>query len=377
MADNKVSSTENLYLADLHCDSVIQMRRGYDLAQRNEDYQVDIPRLREGGVGLQVFACALNAREIESDPFAAADGLLDVLHAAIDKNSDSLGLCCNLADSKRLRAEGRIAALLALEGGYPLESDPERLEHFYKRGVRLITLSHQRPTGWCTSWNQPGEPSEGLTELGRQMIAEMNRLAIIVDISHSSRNTFWKVVEASSKPIIASHSCADKLSPTERNLDDEQIKAIAEVGGVIGVTFIHFTLRPDFLERFNAFWSEHKEAGDEIVELYGSAMPEAEKLQRWAKHRELLNEHDRAVADVVPTLSQVADHLDYIVNLAGVEHVAFGSDFDGVLPLPRGLEDCSKYPNLVAELRHRGYSESDLQKICSENFLRVLREVRG
>lgn len=365
------------YIADLHCDSVIQMRRGYDLALRHRDYQVDIPRMRDGGVGLQVFACALRACEIKNDPSATANEMLDVLHAVIEKNPDSLGLCRSLADANRLRASGHVAAMLALEGGYPLESKPERLEHFHRRGVRLMTLAHQLPTGWCTSWNQPGEPSDGLTDIGREIITEMNRLGIIVDISHCSRHTFWQVLEAASKPTIASHSCADKLSPTERNLDDDQIRAIAEVGGVIGVTFIHFTLRPDIKAKLDEFWGSHKDAGDELYELFGSTIPEAEKQERWNRHAKLWAEHDRYLADVLPGIKEVADHVDYLVNVAGVEHVAFGSDFDGVLPLPHGLEDCSKYPDLIVELEKRGYSNSDLRKICSENFLRVLGEVCG
>ena len=370
-----MSDSDHHYIVDLHCDTVIQMRRGYDLAERHTDYQVDIPRLREGGVGLQVFACALNSKEIDSNPFAVANGMLDVLHAAIEKHPEELGLCLDRATALQIKAQGRIAMLFALEGGYPLAGDPTRIEYFYQRGVRLITLAHQRPTGWCTSWNQPGQPSDGLTDVGQEMIAEMNRLGVIVDLSHSSRNTFWKVVEASTQPVIASHSCADALSATERNLDDKQIKAIAECGGVIGITFIHFTLKPNFMEKFDGFWAKHKEAGEEIVELYGSTMPEAEKLERWARHRELLAEFDRVIAPYVPTVSDVADHLDYIVNIAGVEHVGIGSDFDGVLPLPVGLEDSSQLPNLVNELRRRGYTEPDLEKICAGNFLRVLGEI--
>jgi membrane dipeptidase len=368
---------DRIYIADLHCDSVLQIRRGYDLAQRHADYHIDIPRLREGGVGLQVFACGLNPFVRDKDPFGTINAQLDVLHQAIEKHSDSLGLCCDLASAQDLIAQDRIACFLALEGGEPLEGAPGRIKHFYKRGMRLITLAHERPTGWCTSWNKPGEKSEALTDLGREIIAEMNRLGVLIDLSHASRNTFWEIAKISRQPIIASHSCADRLVPTERNLTDEQIRAIADSGGVIGVTFIHFLLSATFLEHFDSFWEKYPTEGKELRDLYLSTIPEQEKMDRWNLHRDLVAEQDRALADVLPTLEDVADHIDYIANLAGIDHVAIGSDFDGVIPLPRGLEDCSKLPNLISELRNRNYTESDLEKICSKNFLRVLGEICG
>jgi len=366
---------QSTFVADLHCDAVLQMRRGCDISKRNEDYHVDIPRLREGGVNLQVFACSLNPNEKDKNPFETINSQLDVLHKAADQHSSEIVVCRNSDEIRQAYADKKIGMILAIEGGEPLENDPANVEKFYDRGVRLITLAHQRSPGWCTSWNIEDRETNALTDLGHDMIAEMNRLGVIVDLSHSSRSTFWKAVDASDAPIVASHSCADSLSATERNLTDDQIRAVAESGGVIGVTFIHFLLSPKFNKVYWDFWKDNSEVGDELQSLFVSHIPESEKAERWARHAEVFEEQDKAIADVLPSVETVADHIDYIVKLAGIDHVAIGSDFDGVIPLPRGLEDCSCMPNLTIELIRRGYSDNDIEMILGANFSRIIREV--
>ncbi len=372
-----MDTDRNIFIADMHCDTVMQMRRGYDISQRHDTYHIDIPRLKQGGVGLQVFACSLNPFVKDDRPVDTIDAQLDVLHSEIEKNADSLDICHNSAEVRKTIDEGRIAVVAALEGGEPLENDPARVRYFYDRGIRLITIAHQRPPGWCTTWNEPGEETDGLTDLGYQMIEEMNHRGIIVDLSHSSRNTFRKVIEASRAPVVASHSCADSLSPTERNLTDEQIKAIAETGGVIGVSFINFLLTPDFNQPDRKFWENHAVEGEELKSLFVSAIPEEEKEKKWAEHDDLFLQQAKILADVMPSVKTVVEHIDYISNLAGYEHIAIGSDFDGAFPMPHGLEDCSRMPNLIEQLSRRDYSDGDIEKIMGSNFLRVMTEICG
>ncbi|UCD16284.1 MAG: dipeptidase [Candidatus Zixiibacteriota bacterium] len=368
---------DNIYIADLHCDTIMQMQRGYDISKRHDTYHIDIPRMIQGGINLEVFACSADPHEKDPHPFETVDAQLDVLLSEIEKNSDTVGLCRNLTDAYELKAANKISVLLAIEGGEPLSGDLKNLEYFHSRGVRMITIAHERSPGWCTCCQEKDPELEGLTGLGCEMIAEMNRLGIIIDLSHSSIETFRKVLEVSGAPVIASHSCAYSLCSHARNLTDEQIKAIAAGGGLIGVGFIHILLSPDYSKKTHAFWNSHLVEINAITRLFTSNIPEKEKERQMEKYQEIIAEHDRFVADVRPSITDIADHIDYIVDLAGMDHVAIGSDFDGVSTLPVGLEDCSCMPNLIAELLTRGYSTTDTGNIMGSNFLRVFELIQN
>ncbi|UCE24151.1 MAG: dipeptidase [Candidatus Zixiibacteriota bacterium] len=366
---------QGAFLADLHCDTVLQMRRGYDISVRHDDYHIDIPRLQDGGVNLQVFACSVNPFEDAKSPLAAVNAQLDLLDREFDRNIGSMGICYCADDALHLNRQGKISALLAIEGGGALESNPANIEHLFKRGVRLITIVHEESTGWCTSHKSTEPTPDDLNELGREMISEMNRLGMIIDLSHASVGTFWRVLDATTAPVVASHSCPAAFSDHTRNLSDDQIRVIADCGGVIGIGFIHMFLSEEFRERSNSFWAKYPEEEKELMRLFLSLMPEDEKARRYSTYNDVWNEHSQYVADVRPTVSTVADAIDYVADLAGVDCVALGSDYDGMTLPPIGLEDCSGYPNLTKELVKRGYSGQEIERILGGNFLRVFKKV--
>jgi membrane dipeptidase len=270
------------------------------------------------------------------------------------------------AQVREVVASGRIALPLGMENGAPIE-DLDDLEHFFDRGIRYITLTHSEDnhiadSSYVTEEHRWG----GLSEYGREVVAEMNRLGIMVDVSHVSDEAFWDVMEIAEAPAIASHSSVRQFTPGfERNMSDEMIRRLAENGGVIQINFGSAFLRGDAQQQSTAFWA----ARSAFMEEHGYER-DAPEVEQWvAEYRE---REPPIYADV----SDVADHIDHVVELVGVDHVGFGSDFDGVGDsLPTGLKDVSYYPNLIRELLARGYSDEDVAKIAGENLMRVWEEV--
>jgi membrane dipeptidase len=298
----------------------------------------DYARARAGGLSAP-FMSIYTPSELQARPGASkafAEANIDYIHGLVVDHPDKFALARTPAEVRTNFERGLISLGMGMENGSPLESELANVEHFYERGIRYITLTHARDNLVCDSSYDEARTHGGLSEFGRAVVAEMNRVGIMVDISHVSDATFWQVMELSAVPVIASHSSCRHFTPGfERNMSDEMIVALAERGGVIqinfGSAFVH---------------------GDHIA---------AEERRDYPVPR----------GDV----SLVADHIDHVVELAGVDHVGFGSDFDGVENLPIGLEDVSTYPNLIAELLERGYSEADIEKICSGNVLRVWQAV--
>jgi len=364
-------------VADLHCDTVLQMQRGYDIGCRHQNYHVDIPRLRDGGVDLVVMATTVNPYNTAETPFLQVNRQLDVITRAVEKNKVDLVLCLNGDAAVQAKKHGKIGVILAVEGGHALEQDPAKLERLHHKGVRLLTIVHEQPTGWAVGWNETNENINGLTDLGREMIAELNRLGIIIDLSHSSPATGDAVAECSRQPVVASHSCAYALCPHGRNVLDEQAKKIVASGGIIGVSFVSLFVSPEFGRVSTDFRQRHAAATRKVDALFVSEMNEDDKVGESEPFRPLLDEFAGLVAAVHPTVADIANHIDYFVNRLGIEHVAVGSDFDGMMFPPRGLENCSRLPNLTRELVRRGYRESHIRKILGGNFLKVFRQVCG
>ncbi|MEW5924690.1 MAG: dipeptidase [Candidatus Zixiibacteriota bacterium] len=362
-------------VADLHCDTILQMNRGYDFSERHDSYHIDIPRLLEGGIDLQAFACCISLFTPEGKRFGKTDGLVKCLIREIEKHPDKIAVGRTASDAREIIASGRIAALLAIENGMAIENSLENLEYFHQLGVRYLTLTHGKSLDWCRSCSDSENDPAGLSEFGREVVKTMNRLGMIIDVSHISKASFFDVLETSSQPVIASHSNVYSISPHNRNLDDDQIRALAQNGGMMGINFWGDILSPKFTEAASPIYKKYLSELNDIDIHYSDDMDEDEYHRRFAFLKPFAAEVCAAAADVMPSATSVVDHIDYVVRLVGPDYVGLGSDFDGIYIPPSDLQDCSQIPNITRELVRRGYSENDIRKILGGNFMRVFGRV--
>jgi len=311
---------------DAHCDSILDVLEGKrTLEQRSSEGHLDLPRLREGGVTAQIFAIYVRREYLVRAAYQTLRAL-DALHALFDRCPDDLILATTAADVERAKTGGKIAAIIAIEGAESLEGDLGLLRVYHRLGVRNlgITWSLRNRAADGVKETRTGG---GLTNFGVQLVEEMNRLGIMIDVAHLAPAGVRDVLEISQSPIIASHANAHALRSVTRNLTDEQLEGIASTGGVVGVTFVPYFIEED------------------------------------SKHA---------------SLGHLLDHIDHIVKVAGIDHVGLGSDFDGFPPPPpTGLEDATCFPNITTGLLERGYEEDDVRKILGGNFMRVFRQVCG
>ena len=339
----------------------------FDLARRDPEGSVDIPRLREGGVGAIFFALWVPVEITGEAATRRAWELLRAVESQVEVHSGDLAICVSSAEIRRARAANKIAVLLGIEGGEAIHSDLGILGEFAERGVRYMTLTHNAATGWADSSSAPARHN-GLTDFGREVIREMNRLGMIVDISHVSDATFNDVLEVSRAPVIASHSCCRELCDAPRNLSDAMIQALAERGGVIHITFHDGFLSQEYASANRALSSEIASDMKAGAEKFGEN--EARKLiamQKWS------DDHIRAGKLPQVSWEKIIEHIDHAVRIAGADHVGVGSDFDGAC-MPAGMEDASKFASITEGLLARGYEESDIRKILGENTIRVIAE---
>ena len=290
--------------------------------------------------------------------------LRDAMQSVLDTHKDQIELATTAADIRRIVRAGKISAFLTIEGGHSIDDDLGVLRMYYQLGIRSITLTHARNTNWADSANDT-PAHNGLTDFGKEVVREMNRLGMLVDLSHVSDKTFYDALSVTSKPVIVSHSSMRAISNVARNVTDDMLRALAKNGGVIGICFGMGFINPKDVEKLRAATATEAEA----PALTGRELDQyaAENAQKLLGTR----------AEVVATVEDVADHVDHAVKIAGIDHVGIGSDFDGIAASANGLEDVSKMPALVAVLLERGYSEDGLKKIFGENHLRVVREVTG
>jgi membrane dipeptidase len=357
-------------VADLHSDTVLRMKKGFDFSMLDTTGQMDIPRLREGGVDLQVFACWLPTETPKEQCRARVDEMIDSLGAQINRNSDKIALSTTAEQAREIIKSGRIAAFIGIENGVAIADDLTNLQHFYDRGVRYMTLTHTASSDWCISSADTSPKFDGLTDFGRKVVRKMNELGMIVDISHAAPSVVEQVLKITDSPIIASHSCVYSICKHNRNLTDDQITAIAKNGGVIGINFFSAYLS----ERWSAIIDSSQVANKGIIDsvnaLYNGDYDK--------KHQALASyyiELGKKLGEVEVNVNTVVDHIDYIVKLVGPDYVGLGSDFDGVYGLPDGLKDCSMMPNITKELVARGYNETAVKKILGGNFMRVFEKV--
>jgi membrane dipeptidase len=337
---------------------------GEDLGKRWDVGHVDLPRLREGGTHAPFFALWVPVYFKGAEAVRRTLDLRDAIQTMLDAHKDKIELATTAADIKRIVKANKIAAILTVEGGHTIDDDLRVLRMYYQLSIRSMTLTHSRNNNWADSATDKPEHN-GLTDFGKEVVREMNRLGMLVDVSHVSDKTFYDALAVTTKPVIISHSSMRALSDVPRNVTDEMLWALAKNGGVIGINFGEGFVNPADAE---ALRSDIKtETADTL--LTGRALDDyaAEDVRKLFGNR----------VKVAATVEDVANHIDHAVKIAGIDHVGIGSDFDGISGPPNGLDDVSKMPALIAVLLNRGYAKRDLKKILGGNFLRVIREVTG
>ena len=350
---------------DSHIDTIQRVLvMGEDLGQRHDAGHVDLPRLREGEMHAPFFAFWVPAFFQGAEAVRRTLDLRDAMQWVLDTHQDQIELATTAADIRRIVQAHKISAFLTIEGGHTIDDDLRVLRNYYRLGMRSMTLTHARNTNWADS-SSDTPAHNGLTDFGKEVVREMNRLGMLVDLAHVSDKTFYDALAVTTKPVIVSHSSMRAISNVPRNVTDDMLRALAKNGGVIGINFGMGFINPKDAEALRS--ATETEAKAPL--LTGKALDEyaAENAQKLFGKR----------SKVVATLDDLADHVDHAVKVAGIDHVGIGSDFDGISGTVNGLEDVSKMPALVAVLLKRGYAEGDLKKILGENTLRVVGEVTG
>ncbi len=352
---------------DAHNDSVQRILiDGVDLGVRSDAGQADLPRFREGGLNVQVFAVWVDTVYLPYHAVRRTMQQLDALHDFLETYPDQVELARTASDARRIVANGKLAAFVAIEGGDAIQCDLGVLRMYHRMGASSMTLTHSRTTDWADSstdearWN-------GLNDLGREVIRELDRLHMVVDVSHVSDATVRDVLETTSSPIVASHSSCRALSDHPRNLSDEMLEAIADNGGVIGMNFYC-----EFTDQ-----AYHDKMKARHVDLLGelNRPPEIppEQLDDFAAERLRTFFKDRLPR---PPFERILEHIDHAVEVAGIDHVGLGADMDATdIPMPEGMDDVTDYPKITEGLLERGYAEGDVSKILGGNFLRVYEQV--
>jgi membrane dipeptidase len=353
---------------DAHADTPQRfLFERYDLGRRDGEGCVDIPRMREGGIGAIFFALWVPVDIAGPAGTRRAFDLLDAVEDQVRLHANDLALAMSCEEIRKARKENKIAVLLGVEGGHAIDDDLRVLEEFSARGVCYMTLTHNAATGWADSSNQSARHN-GLTEFGKQVVREMNRLGMMVDISHVSDKTFRDVIEVSRAPVIASHSCCRAICNVPRNMSDAMIQALAARGGVIHITFHNAFLSQEYADASKTQASENALREQEAEQKFGEN--EARKL---IAGQRLSDELIRAGKLPQVPWEKVIEHIDHAVRLAGPDHVGLGSDFDGAF-MPEGMEDAANFPKITEGLLRKAYGEPDIRKILGENTLRVLAE---
>lgn len=362
-------------LADTHNDVISSaLMRGLHLEDdlRGRAH-TDLARLREGGVDVQVFSVWCGAKYTREGGFARALAEIGVLEETVRRNASEMQLVTDAEMLGNALEQGKLAAIIGVEGGHMIEERLDYLDSLYARGARYLTLTWNNSTSWATSaqdevLHAASLHHRGLSAFGRAVVRRMNELGMMVDLSHTGDSTFWDAMQVTTRPVILSHSSAYAICPHYRNLKDDQIRAVAAGGGVICVNFYSAYLDPAYSRKVRALAGKYPAEADSLSGIYESAYTIGAKI---------LGMHPEEAFRLRAPLSLLIDHIDHLVRVAGIDHVGIGSDFDGVGSLPEGIDDVSDYPKITAELLKRGYSEADIRKILGGNFLRVFRANTG
>lgn len=363
---------EKALTVDTHCDTpMLMIDDNFDVGEKHgaPESRVDFVRMKEGGLDAMFFAAFTSQRERTPEntekAYETANKMIDAVYNACSKYNNMAEVAVSSADAARIEKTGKRAIYIGMENGFPLGTDIHRVKEFYDRGVRYITLCHSSNNDICdSSTDKKGPEHDGLSRFGKKVVKEMNKLGMMVDVSHISDKSFFDVIKTSKAPVIASHSSVRAIAHHNRNMTDEMIKALAAKGGVIQICLLDSYIKDS--DTTTVRYQKEKE----MRQLFDKQMTDAERKELREQWRTLSEKYPREL----PTVSDCVDHIDYVKNLVGIDHVGIGSDFDG----GGGLADCadvSQFPNITAEMIRRGYTEEEIMKVWGGNFFRVFREV--
>lgn len=373
VSDREVAQVhQSALLIDGHNDVPMRTLWGFDFFRPQNSGHTDFPRLKAGGVGAQFFAAYVAVEYWRQGQAAhrALEMIDTIRHDIVGRSGGQMVLGLRADDVTAAHEAGKVAALIGIEGGHAIEDSLRVLRQFYALGVRYMTLTHSATHSWANSSGDAGKSGVprhgGLAPFGREVVREMNRLGMLVDISHVSDETFWDALKTSTAPVIASHSSCRALSNHPRNVSDDMIRALAQKGGIVMINFACEYLSEDFRKAAGP-WRAQVEAirkrltpqYRDSYQLYAAVQQEAKKLP---------------APPFRPTVDDVVAHIDHVVKVGGMGAVGLGSDFDGIDCVPQGLEDVSQFPHLTRKLLERGYTAADIRKIYGENFLRVMKQ---
>jgi membrane dipeptidase len=368
---NYLKIHQNAVFADSHNDiltACIEKKLSMDDNLKGKTHS-DLNRFKQAGVDVQIFSVWCDGTKL--NPFAWANREMDTLDAVVARNPNKIVVVKNHKELARAVQKHQLAAMFGVEGGHMMANDLNNLNKFYERGVRYMTLTWNNSTSWATSAfdettkkDSLSHAHKGLTDFGKEVVKRMNSLGILVDLSHTGEQTFWDAIQTSTKPVIVSHSNAYALCPIFRNLKDEQIIAVGKNGGVIDINFYSGFVDSSFIKKESLFTKKHTSEIDSLIKL---------GVQKDYAVTMLTEKYRSEVISARPSLGLLIDHLDYIVRLAGIDHVGIGSDFDGISSAPQELDDVTNYPVITKALLDRGYSKKDINKILGGNLLRVLK----
>ena len=361
-------------LVDTHNDILSnELITKLDVGKLQTTGNFDLVRAKKGGLDVQVFSIWCGDQYGNGTAYGFANREIDSLQALIARNPDKMMLVTTAKELKEAVKQKKLAAMVGVEGGHMIEDRLDYIDSLVKRGMCYLTLTWNNSTSWATSARDEtlhGDSlkHKGLTEFGKQVVRKLNQEGVMIDLSHPGEQTFKDVMAITTKPVIASHSCAYALNPFRRNLKDYQLKAIAANGGVVFVNFYSGFIDSTYEGKHAIFMARHKAQFDSLRVIYNDYDLASIRL----------NELNRTEADQLrPPLSMLIKHIDYMVKMMGVDHVGIGSDFDGAESYPLGLDSVTDYPKITAALLKIGYSEQDIDKISGENFIRVLKANKG
>ena len=357
---NKKNLHKEIFVLDSHCDTPIRLLAGADINKRGEEGHFDFVRMKEGGLNAAFFAI-YTPNTIEPDTATRrAMQMIARTYDAVEASEGKVSVALDAQDARDNFESGILSVFMGMENGLPVQTDLSLLRLFYDMGVRYMTLTHAGNNEICDSCATKEKRWNGLSPFGVEVVKEMNRLGMLIDVSHISDDSFKDVIKYSDSPVVATHSCCRAIANHPRNLTDEMIKQIASTGGVVQINFYPPFLNSQYAEKF---WP------------LCDAFEEAES--KWKVDPvKYADDYERTKRDMFalkrPSYKEVVDHIDHVVKLVGVEHVGIGTDFDGIEVAPEGVESVDKLPVITDELIERGYSESDIKLILGENFLRLL-----
>ena len=360
------SLAQELLIIDTHIDAPLHVQNNQDDITRMTENHFDYPRANQGGLNAAFMSIYVAPEFQNNGAKSEADHLIDIVDSVAASAPAKFAVAVSPADIRSQFQRGLISLPMGMENGAPIEGALKNLRYFYDRGIRYITLTHSKDNHICdSSYDTTADTWNGLSPFGRALIPAMNRIGMMIDISHVTDSTFYQVIRLSEAPVIASHSsCRHFLPGFERNMSDEMIRLLAENGGVIQINFGSYFVS-----------NEYRARADERNEVVQNYLLEHDLARDDERAREFIDRYDEQHPLEDARIEDAVEHIDHVVRLVGVEHVGLGSDFDGVGSVPVGLENASQYPNLIYRLLRKGYTVEDIRKICGENLLRVWASV--